>query len=295
MPQDRTALDAAAFATMVVLCALWGVQQAIIKLTAPDVTLLMQGGLRALAATLLLLLWARRRRIALFDRDGTLIPGIVAGLLFAFEFVFIYAGLGYTGASRMVVFVYLAPIFTALGLHALVPGEQLTPIQWSGALLAFAGVAVAFFDGFSGGASATVAGDLSGVIAALLWAATTVLIRRSSLARATASKTLFYQLAISVPVLLIASRAVGEEGVIIFSPLAVASLTYQALIAFGSLLAWFWLLTRYLATPLSVLSFLTPMFGVLFGVLLLREPLTGYFALAVLLVAGGIVLVNLRR
>jgi len=45
---------------------------------------------------------------------------------------------------------------------------------------------------------------------------------------------------------------------------------------------------------LSVLSFLTPMFGVLCGVVFLSEPLTGTFALAALLVAAGIVLVNLR-
>ena len=64
---------------------------------------------------------------------------------------------------------------------------------------------------------------------------------------------------------------------------------------FASYLAWFWLLTRYLAARLSVLSFLTPLFGVLCGVVFLAEPLSGRFAAAALLVAGGIVLVNLRR
>ena len=288
-------LDATAFTSMALVCAMWGAQHVIVKLTAPDVSLLMQGGLRAAAATILLLLWARGRRIALFGRDGTLASGIVVGLLFAFEFVFIYAGLGHTAASRMVVFVYLAPVFTALGLHALVPGERLAARQWCGVLLAFAGIAVAFSGGSSGGGSSTLAGDLCGVIAAALWAATTVLIRRSSLARASAAKTLFYQLAASVPVLLLASWAMGEKGVVTLSPFAMASLTYQALVSFGSLLVWFGLLTRYLAAPLSVLTFLTPLFGVLCGVLVLSEPFTPAFAACALLVAAGIVLVNLRR
>jgi drug/metabolite transporter (DMT)-like permease len=80
------------------------------------------------------------------------------------------------------------------------------------------------------------------------------------------------------------------------SPLTLASLAYQGvLVAFLSYLAWFWLLTRYYAARLSVLSFLAPMFGVLFGVWLLGEPLRGAFAAAAALVAAGIVLVNLRR
>jgi drug/metabolite transporter (DMT)-like permease len=140
-----------------------------------------------------------------------------------------------------------------------------------------------------------VAGDLCGVIAAMLWASTTVLIRATRLSHARATKTLFYQLGVSALALPIASILMREPGVVSLSPMALASLAYQgAIVAFASYLAWFWLLTRYLAGRLSVLSFLTPMFGVLCGVFFLREPLTGYFALAALLVAAGIVLVNLR-
>jgi drug/metabolite transporter (DMT)-like permease len=292
---ERKPLDATAFATLVLLCALWGVQQVVIKLTAPDVSLLMQGGLRAAAATLLLMAWARWRKIPLFEHDGTLANGIVVGLLFAFEFVFIYAGLGHTAASRMVVFVYLSPVFSSLGLHLLVPGERLVAVQWLGVLLAFAGVATAFSDGLSASGASTLTGDVCGVVAAAFWALTTVLIRRTNLAHATATKTLFYQLAVSVPVLLAASWAIGEEGVVSLSLFALGSLTYQALIAFASLLAWFWLLTRYLATRLAVFSFLTPLFGVLSGVLLLSEPFTPAFAACAVLVATGIALVNLRR
>jgi len=73
----------------------------------------------------------------------------------------------------------------------------------------------------------------------------------------------------------------------------VASLAYQSVIvAFASYLAWFWLLTRYLAGRLAVFSFLTPLFGVAFGVIFLSEPLSATFLVAALLVGAGIVLVN---
>jgi drug/metabolite transporter (DMT)-like permease len=292
---DRKPLDAQAFSLMLLLTALWGFQQVAIKLTAPDVSLVMQAALRTVLATVLLLAWARWRGIALWSRDGTLAAGIGAGLLFGGEFVFIYGGLEHTAASRMVVFIYLAPIVTALGLHWLVPGERLVRAQWLGVLLAFAGVALAFGEGFAAARGATLLGDLFGVVAAVLWGATTVLIRASALSRASAAKTLFYQLAVSVPLLLAASLAMGEEGVVRLTPLALASLAYQgAIVAFASYLVWFWLLTRYLAARLAVFSFLTPLFGVLAGVAILGEPLRPTFAGAALLVGAGIVLVNRR-
>lgn len=291
---ERKPLDAFAFSLMALLTALWGLQQVIIKLTAPDVSLVMQAAIRSGLATLLVLAWAAHRGIPLWRRDGTLGPGLAAGVLFGGEFIFIYAGLAHTSASRMIVFIYLTPVLTALGLHFLVRGERLVPGQWIGVLLAFGGLVLAFWEGFAAGAG-TWLGDLFGLIAAVLWAATTVLIRASGLARITATKTLFYQLAVSAVMLLAASLAMGEKGVVALTPFAIASLAYQgAIVAFASYLAWFWLLTRYLAGRLAVFSFLTPLFGVLAGVAILDEPLRPMFAFAALAVVGGIVLVNLR-
>ncbi|HUG76079.1 MAG TPA: DMT family transporter [Burkholderiales bacterium] len=294
--QERKALDPTAYAVMVLLTALWGFQQVTIKVVADEVSLVMQAAIRSIAATALLLVWARLRGARLFERDGTLPAGIAAGLLFAAEFVFIYAGLEHTHASRMVVFVYLTPPLTALGLHFFVRGERLVPGQWLGVLLAFAGLVIAFGDGLRTEGRSTLLGDLFGLLAAVMWAATTIVIRATRLARTTATKTLFYQLAVSAALLPLVSILIGEKGVSVVTPLVVASLAYQGVIvAFASYLAWFWLLTRYLAARLSVLSFLTPMFGVLFGVVFLSERLTGSFAVAALLIATGIALVNLRR
>jgi drug/metabolite transporter (DMT)-like permease len=271
----------------------WGFQQITIKLAAAGISPIMQAGLRSIIATVLLLAWAQLRRIPLFGRDGTFAVGMVAGALFAGEFVFIYAGLAHTTASRMVVFIYLAPCLTALGLQWFVPGERLNAGQWTGVGLAFLGVALAFADGFGTAAGATLIGDVFGVIGAALWAATTVLVRATKLTSASAAKTLFYQLAVSALILPLVSLFAGESGVGALTPTVVASLVYQGVVvAFASYLAWFWLLTRYLAGRLAVFSFLTPLFGVAFGVIFLSEPLSPAFVGAALLVGAGIVLVN---
>lgn len=288
----RKPVDTAALLTMVLLCFLWGCGHVVAKLAAPGMSLVMQGGVRCVIALALLLGWARLRAVPLFKRDGSLGPGLLAGALFAAEFLCIFAGLNFTGASRMVVFVYLSPCLTALGLHRLVPSERLHSGQWTGVLLAFAGIAIAFWDGFSSG-RASLAGDALGVIAALLWAATTVVIRTTRLSAVSASKTLLYQVGVSAAVLPAASVAMGEPGLIALTPLVAGSLLYQGvIITFASYLAWFWLLTRYLAGRLSVFTFLTPLFGVIAGVTVLHEPVRPAFAAAVLLVGTGIYLVN---
>jgi drug/metabolite transporter (DMT)-like permease len=272
----------------------WGFQQVTIKLAAPDVSLVMQAGIRSIIATLLLMAWARLRGIALFGRDGTLAAGLVAGTLFTAEFVFIYAGLAHTTASRMIVFIYLTPCLTALVLPAFVPSERLHPRQWAGVALAFGGIVAAFAEGFAAGTSGTLRGDLYGVAAAALWAATIVVMRATKLAYTPATKTLFYQLAVSAAVLPLASIAMGEPGVVRLTPLAAAILAFQgAIVAFATFLAWFWLLTKYFAARLSAATFMTPLFGVASGALFLGEPISPAFAAAALAVAGGIVLVNL--
>jgi drug/metabolite transporter (DMT)-like permease len=292
----RLPLDASAYSLLLACTMLWGLQQVAIKLALPSVSPLTQAGIRSALATMLLLGWARWRGIGLAGRDGTLVAGLAAGALFAAEFCFIYSGLAHTTASRMVVFVYLAPVLTALGLALAVPGERLAPLQWAGVLLAFAGLATAFADGFAAAGRSTLVGDAFGVIAAALWAATTVLVRASSLARIAAEKTLLYQLAVSALLLPLAAWWVGEPGVVRLDAVAVGSLLFQAVVvAFASYLAWFWLLTRYYAARLAVFSFLAPLFGVAFGVWLLGERLSPAFALAALMVGAGIGLVNLRR
>ncbi len=294
MPPDRKPLDAFAFGLMTGLCFLWGFQQVAIKVIGSDVSLVMQAAIRSIIATCLVFAWARLRRVPLFERDGALLPALVAGAMFAGEFAFIYAGLGYTTASRMVVFVYLTPCLTALLLPVFVPSERLHARQWAGVLLAFGGIIAAFSQGFSAAGGGTLRGDLYGIIAAIFWASTIVVMRATKLARIPATRTLFYQLAVSAAVLPLVSIAIGEPGVVRVTPLAIASLAFQgAVVAFASYLAWFWLLRTYLAARLATFTFMTPLFGVALGAALLGDPITPAFLAAALAVAGGIVLVNL--
>jgi drug/metabolite transporter (DMT)-like permease len=296
----RRSPDSFAILIMIALCAIWGLQQVAIKSANAAIPPVFQAGVRSAIATVLVWGWSRARGTPLFRDDGTLGAGLLAGVLFASEFICIFLGLTLTSASRMAVFLYTAPCFTALGLHFFVDGERLRRTQWAGIAVAFAGITLAFADGFTrahaaghGSMLAGVTGDALGVLGGIAWAATTVVVRGSRLAHTSASKTLFYQLAVSAMVLLALAAALGQAKVDTVTPIAMISLAYQAIVvAFVSYLTWFWLLTRYIASRLSVFSFLTPLFGVTFGVLLLGESFSTRFLLAALMVLVGIALVN---
>ncbi len=295
MTAERKPVDASALGLMVLLCALWGLQQVAIKLAAPDVAPVMQVALRSGLSAALVAGWARLRGQRLDLLGPTLRPGLLAGALFAGEFLFVAEGLRHTTASHMAVFLYTSPVFTALGLHLTLRAERLSRPRWLGVCVAFGGIAVAFGGGLGSGAlgGRALLGDLLGVTAGAAWGATTVVVRRSALSEAPPAATLLYQLVVGCVVLLAAAAATGQLARVALTPVAWSSLLFQGVvISFASYLAWFWLLRRYLASRLSAFSFMTPLFGVTFGVLLLGEPVTPAFGGGAALVLVGITLVS---
>ncbi|HUN51660.1 MAG TPA: DMT family transporter, partial [Candidatus Sulfotelmatobacter sp.] len=280
-----------AVAVMVLLCVFWGFNQVAIKIGNGGISPLLQAGLRSIGSLALVWLWSAWRGTPLFRRDGTLFIGLVVGVMFAGEFIFLYWGLVFAGASRSVLFLYMAPFVVAIGAHFFVPGERLRRLQVLGLLAAFAGVAIAFGDAFAVPNGREFFGDILAFIAAVFWGATTVVVKASRLAQISPSKTLFYQLAVSAVLLPVLSLAAGERGITAATPLVLGLLAFQiVVISFMSYLIWFVFMTRYPASTLSAFSLLTPIFGVALGGLVLREPITPALLLASLLVAGGIYL-----
>ena len=292
----RLDLDAKAITLMAVLCAIWGLQQVVLKATAADIAPIMQIALRSGVAALLvgLVMGWRGERMNL--RDGTLRPGVAVALLFGLEFLLMAEGLRHTSASHMVVFLYTAPMFAALGLHWKLPAERLGRLQWLGIALAFGGLAFAFLGRSTPAANAVPVnvlwGDFLGLLGGAAWAATTVVVRCTALSRAPATQTLLYQL-IGGFVLLLAGAFVTGQAHFNPTPQVWASLAFHSLVvSFASFLAWFWLLRKYLASRLGVFSFLTPLFGIVFGAWLLSEPIEASFLLGAVPVLIGIVLVS---
>lgn len=292
MNSRKEHLDGLAIGTLLVCCMFWGLQQVLVKSIMHEVAPLFQASLRCIGACVLLLVWCRVRGIRLFERDGSLWAGLLAGALFAAEFACIYLGLRYTTASRLTVFLYTSPFWVAALVPLFVQSERLRPLQWLGMACAFVAVVFAMREGSSAHNSSAL-GDLLGLAAGALWGLTTVAIRANNLTRISPEKLLFYQIAATALAVPWLSVALGETWSFQWSALAWGSMLAQTVIgAFASYLAWMWMLGRYPATKISVFVFLTPLFALLFGTLLLGESATPTLLMALGLVAVGIVLVN---
>ena len=294
-PSSRP-LDATAIAVTIGLCLSWGFNNVAIKLAIHDIPPLIQSSARSLVAAVLVGAWTQARGIPLFKRDGTLGAGVLAGVLFALEFLLIYRGLVWTTATRGVLFLYLAPFFVVIGSRWLVPGDHFHLSQWLGLSLSFVGIVIAFGLPTPAADSRQILGDLMLVGGAAAWAATTLTIKASALNRISAEKTLLYQLVVSAPLLGLGAMVFGERITAMPSAVALGAFAYQTIYVVSiTFTIWFVLVVRYSAARLSVFTFLAPLFGVAAGHLVLGEPLTPAFALAVALVAAGLLLVNRPR
>ncbi len=286
------ALTPGAIALMLMLCLSWGFNQIAVKLVLPDVPPMLQALARSIGALPVLLVIGWFRGVKFFERDGTLWPGVIAGIIFGIEFVLIYRGLLLTSASRAVVFLYVAPFFVALGSFVFL-GERLRAPQWGGLALSFAGVALAIGVPQANVDAKVLLGDLLIVAGGALWAATTLIVKTTALIKAPAEKGLGYQVALSIPILAAAAWISGETITHVPGPLSLALLAYQAFWVVGlTFLLWFALVKTYSASKLSAFTFITPLFGVVASYFIMHDTLTIAFGAAALLVIAGLYLVN---
>ncbi|MBV9907904.1 MAG: DMT family transporter [Hyphomicrobiales bacterium] len=286
-------LDAFASALVFALCIVWGFNQVVVKLALPDVGPIAQTGVRSGVGALCVIAYALITRRRIFEIDGTEAAGALAGALFTAEFIALYESLRFTTAARATVFIYAAPFFVALGAAFLLKDERLRPIQWVGLALAFLGVVCGFFGRTNGGA---LTGDALALLAAALWAATTLVIKATPLRRIDPIKVLLYQIGFAALAAPLTAYAFGEAAPTHLSATSVGSLLWQGVVVAGiSYALWFWTLTRYAVAQLSAFTFITPLVGVLAGWLVFGETLSWGFSLAIALVIAGLALVNWPR
>ena len=289
--ERRDAVDTLAVAMMIGLTLSWGLNGVAAKLSNTGYSPVFLTLVRAALGGALVFLWCWWRGIRLFERDGTLWPGLLAGLLFALEFLLIFVGLDYTSAARSTLLVNTMPFWMLVGGHLFL-GERMTARKVAGLLLAFAGLVLVFSDKLSRPGPDAIVGDLMSLGAGLAWAATYVVIKGTRLAHAGAEKLLLYQLAVAAAVAVIvlpfSGPAIRDANAvatwaILFQAVYIVAVTY---------VLWFWLVRHYPASGLASFTFLTPAFGVLFAGLILGEPLGMTIFVALALIAGGLILVN---
>ncbi|SMY09691.1 DMT family transporter [Flavimaricola marinus] len=265
--------------------------QVVIKVANGGLQPVFFAGIRSLGAVLCLLAWLRFRGIPLdFGRGAVRWAGLAIGLVFSFEFMFLFIALDLTTVGRSAVLFYSMPVWMVIGAHLFVPGERLSGGKIAGLVLALLGVVWAMLGRVPGVGS--LWGDLAAVVASILWAATGLLAKSSALRQLRPEMQLIWQVGVSAPVLLVMSLFYGDF-IRDLAPIHLWGLAFQIVVVVSAgYLFWLWLLSIYPASGVASFSFLSPIFSVFLGWLLLDEAIAPSLVVSLLLVVAGIILIN---
>ncbi|NDR56467.1 DMT family transporter [Aliiruegeria sabulilitoris] len=293
--QRRDRIDTFGALALIGFSAFLGFNQVIIKVVNEGLQPVFWAGLRSLGAIpcIWLLMRLRGRRPDL--RRETWGGGLLLGLAFSFEFVFLFLALDLTTVTRSSVIFYSMPVWFAIMANFLLPGERLTRNRLAGLLLAFAGVTWAIVNRGGGAGEASLAGDLCALGGAISWAAIALVARGTKISGVDAQTQLLWQVGISAPILLAISPLFGE---FLRDPQPIhwwglgVQIVFVVSVGFT---VWLWLLSVYPPASVAAFSFLTPIFGVSMGWLILGEDIQPGLIGALALVIGGLVLINRPR
>jgi drug/metabolite transporter (DMT)-like permease len=282
-------IDSKGLAVIVVLTILWGINYSAIKFSNTGLSPVFTTFLRSLIASFLGIIYCIVVKEPLFHRGILLFHGFIVGLLFGLEFVCLYLGMLYTDAARAAVFVYLSPFIVALGAHFFLK-EKLNLLKILGLVLAFIGVYLVFKDKpHISGRDTMLFGDILEILAAIFWGATTLYIKKYLAKEVHPINTFLYQFVFSIPIMFACAYFIEDKWIFNVNVYVWASVAYQSVIvAFASYLVWFMLIHTYPVAKLSVFTFLAPVFGVLFGAVILKEKLTTGLILGLICVSIGI-------
>jgi len=293
---NKEYLDLRAILIVFALTIIWGFNFTTIKYSVQGISPIFASALRSIIASAFGVIYCLSQRERLFHTDIMLFHGFMVGLLFALEFICIYFGMLYTEAGRSVIFIYFSPFVVALGAHFFLVGDRLTVLKVLGLILSFMGILVVFGGKPQAAKETMLKGDVLQIMAAFFWGATTLYIKRFMAGRIQVIHTYLYQVVFSIPILLVVSLIVEPQWVYRCDRWIVGSVLYQSVIvAFISYFIWFKLIHTYSVSRLSAFTFLTPIFGVVFGTLLLHEEFTVSVMVGLPMVCLGIFLVNWRR
>jgi drug/metabolite transporter (DMT)-like permease len=291
--KDR--IDTFGAVALIAFAALLAFNQVVIKVVNEGLQPVFFAGVRSLGAIPCVLLWMWLRGSPLRITPGTVPAGLLIGVLFAAEFVFMFVALDLTTVARMAVIFYSMPIWLALAAHVLLPGERLTRGTAAGLVLAFAGVAWAILARGDGAAAGSRIGDLCALAAAVSWAGIALAARGTALSRERPEMQLLWQVVVSAPILLALAPLFGPF-VRDFAPIHAWGLAFQiVVIVTAGFVFWLWLLTIYPAASVAAFSFLSPIFGVLFGWALLGEAVGVGILGPLALVSLGLWIMNRPR
>ena len=270
---------------------LLGLNQTLVKIVNYGIHPIFQVGLRSLIAAIPVLIFCILFKKKISIRDGSLIPGIICGAIFALEFVLLFFALEFTSVARSSILFYSMPVWLGIAAHFLIKNEKLNSKKLLGFLISVIAVSIALFTKNDLGEGGII-GDVFALCASFLWATIVLIVRKTKLNRSCPEMQLLYQLIVSSIVILPISYYFGFYFREINIGITIIFIFQAVVIVAAGFLIWFWTLSVYPATSIASFSFFGPIFGVFFGWLILKEEISILIFLSLALVSCGIYMIN---
>ncbi len=287
-------VDFLAASFLIIFSILLGLNQVMIKLVNEGMHPVFQVALRSSLAIFPILIYCYILKKKIIINNGSLIPGIIAGILFAIEFIFLFTALDYSTVTRVSLIFYTMPVWLTLAAHFLIENDKLNLYKILGLIIALVGLFLAVYEPTTGYDTSHFYGDACSLLASLCWATIAIMLKTTRLSNATPETQLLYQLVVSGIILLPLSmqlndyvRNINLDLILIFS--------FQVIVIMCTgFIGWLWIMSRYSASSTSSFAFLTPIFGVLFGWLIMDDPINEKIYLSLFFTCLGIYLINKR-
>lgn len=289
MQKERKNLSFRAASLDFVLSFLWGGHPTALKVALPYAPPIRQGWMRFVISAIVILFWARYKRVSLIPTKAEIKPLVQLGILFSVQLLFLNIGISKTSVSSSVILNSTYPIWVITLGHFFIKGDNFTFIKFSGVMIAYLGIIITYFDSF--GNSSFLLGNSFCLASGFLLGVRTIFLAKGS--ESIAPLKLLMAQAFFGSIIFILLSVVFESDPYKFSLILLISILYQGAIVAGfNFIANIWLLKNYKPSQVTVIHLSQPIFGILIGYVVLSEKIGLLVVLGAAFVILGSVLVR---
>ena len=289
MQKERKNLSFRAASLDLVLSFLWGGHPTALKVALPYAPPIRQGWMRFVISAIVILFWARYKRVSLIPTKAEIKPLVQLGILFSVQLLFLNIGISKTSVSSSVILNSTYPIWVITLGHFFIKGDNFTFIKFSGVMIAYLGIIITYFDSF--GNSSFLLGNSFCLASGFLLGVRTIFLAKGS--ESIAPLKLLMAQAFFGSLIFILLSVIFESDPYKFSLILLISILYQGAIVAGfNFIANIWLLKNYKPSQVTVIHLSQPIFGILIGYVVLGEKIGLLVVLGAAFVILGSVLVR---
>jgi len=290
------ALKGKALIAYLIVCVFWGSTYLAIKIGVSDLPPFLFAGLRFMVAGLILLALARALGDPLPRKSDWRTLAIVGLLLLAGGNAFVVWSEQYIGSGIASIFVVTVAMWTAL-FDAIIPGGQ-GELNWrivAGLLLGFLGTVLLVGATPAQILAADKRGPIALTLASASWALGTVYAKRHP-TQSSPYMGAAFQMIVGGGAVALVGTILGEWPAWHLSARGIGAIAY--LVVFGSILgfsAYSYALRHASATIVGTYAYVNPVIAVLLGWLLLHEPVGGRTFIAMAMILGAVLWIQLSH